>query len=64
MWSTDIICIEKDSPMRLCIDYLGFDKVMMDNSVGAPVLFGKKKDSLMRIYIYNLGFDQVMIDNK
>lgn len=38
---------KKDSSMRLCIDRSGFDKVTMDNSVGARVLFVKKKDSSM-----------------
>lgn len=55
---------KNDNSMRLCIDYLGFDKVTMDNSMVAPVLFGKKRDSSMQLRIDNLGFDKVTIENK
>ena len=50
--------------MQFCIGYSGFDKVTMDNSMRAPVLFVKKKNSSMRLFINNLGFDKVTSDNE
>ena len=55
---------KKDNSMQFCIDYSGFDKVTMDNSMRAPVLFVKKKNSSMRLFIDFLGLDKVTNEKK
>ena len=50
--------------MQFCIDYSGFDKVTMDNSMRAPVLFVKKKNRSMQLFIDYLGFNKVTNDNR